>query len=279
MITVESLWVYPIKSCQGVAVDAVGLTAGGFETDRRMMLVDSEGRFVTQRECHALSRVKLRVPDGYSFRELRWVLSFEGKPDFGFALPDAASGIEVPVSIWRHSMEATEVLGGVSEWFSDVLGQNVRLIVVPDQRLRRVNPAYGRDEDRVGFADGYPALVMGRASVEDLSQRAGVELRMERFRPNIVLAGLLPYEEDELKCFRTPNATFYGVKPCDRCVITTIDPTDQSRSKEPLKTLSTFRRRGGEVFLGMNLVFDVPGKVCVGDPIEVVSRVTPVEFN
>jgi uncharacterized protein YcbX len=161
-----------------------------------------------------------------------------------------------------------------TQFFREVLKlRDASLVALPSQGERKVNPSFGRPDDRVGFADAYPILLMGDSSVRDLAARTGEPMDMRRFRPNMTIEGA-PYIEDRMAEFRAGDVTFRGVKRCDRCVVTTLHPDTLERGPEPLRTLSQYRRGDdGQVYLGMNVIPDVEGTLRVGDILsQVVER-------
>ncbi len=165
-------------------------------------------------------------------------------------------------------MPAIEPSAKASRLFSDHLGREVRLVYMPDDTQRPVKPERGRPGDLVSFADAYPLLMISEESLAGLNARLADPLPMERFRPNVVIAGGEPHAEDDLGPFRIGDVTFRNVEPCDRCSVTTVDPATGERGKEPLKTLAEYRKRDGQVWFGTNLIHDGRGKLSVGDAIE-----------
>ncbi len=227
--------------------------------DRRFMVVDASGRFVSQREEPRLCLVESRVDD------LELVLS---AGDASVTVPRTpASGEPLEVEIWRNTAAAIHPSPEASAFFSAHLGRDVRLVYMPDESQRPVNPERGRPGDLVSFADAYPLLMISEESLAGLNERLEVPLPMERFRPNVVVAGGEPHAEDALGAFRMGAVSFRNVKPCDRCTVTTVDPATGERGKEPLKTLATYRKWDGQVWFGTNLIHDGRGTLSVGDTI------------
>jgi uncharacterized protein YcbX len=210
------------------------------------------------------------------------------RPDNVLTLPltpsPEALGETLPVSIWdSENVAAALVSDEADRWFSETLGISCRLVFMPDSTRRTVDPAYARSDQHgrlsvVSFADGYPYLLIGQSSLDDLNQRLPKPVGMERFRPSIVISGSLPHDEDGWQQFRIGATTFYGVKPCSRCVLTTIDPATGQKGREPLHTLATYRQWKHKILFGQNVLPDVMGTggfLRIGQPVEVVSRVTP----
>ena len=246
-LRLAELWVYPVKSCRGVRLPAAMATARGLEGDRRWMLVDPAGRFVSQRTEPALALVGVAL-EGKGEGEGQG-LRLEAPGRAPLVLPGRPTGSAREVEVWGSSTVGVGHAEG-SAWFSAYLGREVALVHQPDEARR----ATSRGGGEVGFADGYPYLLLGRASVEDLDARiaagGGRPVGMGRFRPNLVVEGAAPYAEDRWAALRVGSLRFRGVKRCERCVLTTVDPATAEKGKEPLRTLARYRRAGGKVWLG-----------------------------
>lgn len=193
-------------------------------------------------------------------------------------------GPALDVEIWRDRCPAVDQGDEATAWLSSFLGAPVRLVRQCEGADRRVDPEYARaPSDQVSFADGYPFLLAAEASLDDLNGRLPDALPMNRFRPNLVVAGSRPFEEDGWRVIRVGEIVFDVVKPCARCVITTVDQATGRTGKEPLRTLATFRslppgragREGGEVYFGQNLIHREGGTLEVGSPVEVLEEVDP----
>jgi hypothetical protein len=156
-------------------------------------------------------------------------------------------------------------------WFTSVLGVNCRLVYMPDDSNRPVDPRYAPAGAITSFSDAYPFLVIGQGSLDDLNRRLAEPLPVNRFRSNIVFTGGQPFEEDRMGHFIIGNINFYGVKLCDRCPIPTIDQNSAVRGKEPLTILAGYRRKDNKILFGQNLVHNGSGKISVGDCIQVIS--------
>jgi uncharacterized protein len=262
VIRVQSLHVYPVKSCAGIDVSSAPVERRGLAGDRRWMIVDENGRFVTQREEPRLCLVRTTL----SGERLR--LAFEGE---ALELPRAlGDGPRVPVVVWRSAVEAIEHVEARA-WISRVAGVSARLVYMPDDVERPVSPAYAAPGDVVSFADGFPLLLASTGSLADLERRAGETLGMARFRPNVVVTSDAPFAEDGWRRLAIGTATFRAPKGCDRCVVTTIDPATGARGKEPLRTLATFRKWDEAVWFAVNLVPDTLGTVAIGDEVRVLD--------
>lgn len=248
---ISEINIYPIKSLKGVQVESAMVQARGLEHDRRWMLTDREGNFMTQREFPKMATIGVKVESG----ELRVESEAAGEMRIPFE-PDR--GERQKVTIWQSICEAEVYRGEVSEWFSDVLSTSCQLAFMPETTRRRVSERFDRGGDIVSFADGYPLLVIGEASLADLNQRIAdalvtkgekgadesvhLPLPMNRFRPSIVVSGSEPYAEDNWQQIRVGEAEFRVTKPCARCVMTTVEQSrGEFAGKEPLQTLATYR--------------------------------------
>jgi uncharacterized protein len=263
---VSSLHIYPIKSCAGTAMRACQVGKYGLEGDRTFMVVNPDGRFLTQRELPRMALIAPQlVPDHVR-------LSAPGTPDL--SMPILRTGAPQTVQIWRNSVQAIDQGDAVAAWLSEFLQTSVRLVGAAPDFTRPLNPQYApRLTDETTFADGYPVLLIAQASLDALNERLierGHEpLPMNRFRPNIVVSGSTPFAEDDWQRIRLGDVTFDVVKPCPRCPIPAINQdTGISDGKEPLATLATFRTHELGVIFGQNLVHANQGLVKVGDRIE-----------
>jgi uncharacterized protein YcbX len=267
MTTLSVLNIYPVKGLKGVALTESRCTDRGLEHDRRWMVVDGDGMFLSQREHPLMATIWTDV-DG---RELRL-----SAPDAGeVTVPLVpADGAPMKVQVWNSVCEAIDVSGAANRWLSEALAMECRLVYMPDTTRRPSNPRYAGAGPLVSFADGYAYLAIGEASLADLNARLVAKghaaLPMNRFRPNLVVEGSAPYAEDGWGELRIGTATLRGVKPCGRCQVTTTDQaTGEVRGPEPLATLSEYRDSSEfGVMFGMNLVTVSPGSLRVGDPVE-----------
>jgi len=262
-LLLSELWRYPVKSMRGARHRQLAVDARGFVADRRWMLVDAQGRFLTQRQLPRMALLDAELGDG------RLQLSAAGQSlDVP---PPAADAPLLEVQVWNDRVLAQPVSAAVDRWLSEFLGQACRLVMLPDTQVRRVDPDYARAQDQVGFADGFPFLLISQASLDDLNARLDAPLPMRRFRPNLVVSGCAPYAEDGWKRIRIGDLQLRVVKPCSRCIIPTIDPATAERAAEPLRTLMGYRKRGNQVYFGQNLLHDGPGELAEGMPVEVLE--------
>jgi uncharacterized protein len=257
---VSALHIYPIKSCRGIQVREWPVVARGFAADRRWMIVDARGKFVTQREVAQLALVGTAL-EGEALR-----LTAPDRPELVLPLSHE-TGESRQVQIWEHDGIAVRHALG-SAWFSDYLGAPHELVYMPEHHLRQVNPARANSSDIVSFADAYPFLVICEASLDELNSRLDVPITMDRFRPNIVVSGTEPFAEDEYARVRIGEISFRGPKRCERCLIPNVDPVTAERGQEPLRTLAKFRLSDQKIWFGMNLIHDGVGRLHVGDGVE-----------
>ncbi|OOV96146.1 MOSC domain-containing protein [Pseudomonas sp. MF4836] len=264
----SALYRYPLKSGQGESLQQITLDKLGLDGDRRWMLVDeASGRFLTQRAVAQMSQLSALYNERGGL-----TLSAPGHSAIDVALPGADAELR-GVTIWRDTLRVPDAGAAAAAWVSDFVGKPTRLVQVPLERARATEAGYGKDDDQVAFADGFPLLLIGQASLEDLSLRVGRPLEMLRFRPNLVIEGSSAYAEDGWKRVRIGDIEFRLVKPCARCILTTIDPQTGERSadREPLATLQQYRAQEEGAMFGQNLVNDSNGRLEVGMPVTVLE--------
>jgi uncharacterized protein YcbX len=283
--SVSALFVYPIKSCAGSSLQTAEIVPTGIKHDREMMLVFPNGRFVSQRDrgCERLGLVK---PEFLNDSLVK--VTTPNMPDLYVPVAkDSENGGVIEASVHKTTDIKTIDQGeDAGKWFSEYLGSEVRLVAMAKDYTRQVSQRWApRKSDQVGFADGYNFLLISRESLDDLNQRLPDQLPVSRFRPNIVLSGSnIPYGEDQMKTIKIGDVTFDIVKPCIRCVITTIDQEKGIRGqKEPLATLAKYRMtklktgdKGG--ILGQNLIHQNTGTINVGDNVRVLQTQPPPVF-
>lgn len=265
MPTLESIHIYPIKATRAVDLEVAEVQPRGLAHDRRWMLVDSNGQFLTQRDHPRLALVETRVTqDGL-------MLEAEGMQTLRVPFPSSKSA-PASVRVWQDTVSAVAADAAAHDWFARFLDIDCSLVYMPDTSRRRVDPDYAVGDDVVSFADGYPLLLASEASLAALNSRLAVSVPMTRFRPNVVISGADAFAEDDWKTVQIGDVRFHAVKPCARCVVTTIDQETADVGKEPLRTLSAFRRVGSKVLFGMNLIPASGGSVRVGDSVVVTEQ-------
>lgn len=262
----STIYIHPVKSCASLALSHAEVRPRGLAHDRRWMLVDSDGRFLTGRQLPGL--VLLRAEP--VARGLK--LSAPGRPDFSVAQPESDAA-RVAVLVWKDSVDAADAGDEAASWLSDLLQRQVRLVFMDAAAHRPVSPKHAKPDDTLSFADGYPLLLISQASLDGLNGRLSTPLPMTRFRPNLVVSGSDAHAEDGWRRLRIGDLTFDAIKPCVRCVFTTVDPaTGQfDPSGEPLHTLKTYRRSDSGITFGMNLIPRGSGLLRVGDSVEVLD--------
>lgn len=232
---IAALYYYPVKSCRGLALEEGALTVAGLEHDRRWMVINAAGRFLTQRE---MPRLALLRP---SLTADALLIDAPGLPTFH--VPFAQQGARRRVRIWEDQCAALDEGDGAADWLSGWLGTESRLVRFdPGQRRLSSSRWTGRDEAENRFSDGFPLLVLSTASLQDLNARLTVKLPVDRFRPNLLLDGLDPYDEDRVSELRAEGIRLRIVKACTRCKITTTNQgSGEVEGEEPLATLKTYR--------------------------------------
>lgn len=248
-LTLTEIWIYPIKSLGGIRLKTAKVLEKGLAFDRRWMLVDEGGKFLTQRNFAELALFKLSINND----QLIIVHSTKDSVH-SISLKPALSSEYEEVIIWDDSVKAFEVNKETSAWFSDLLNIKCKLVYFPEENTRAVDTLFAPNKENVSLADGYPCLIIGEASLNDLNNRLEVAVPMNRFRPNFVFSGGAAFEEDTWKNFTIGNNKFLGVKPCARCVVTTINQETIEKGAEPLRTLATYRKRENKIYFGQNVL-------------------------
>ena len=275
-LRLTDVWRYPVKSCRGQRLRAADVEPWGLAGDRRWMVIDSDGRFVTGREHPRLVLVTPALEDDGTLR-----LSAPGMADLTVPVPESGPAPLVSVKIWSSELDAACAAQEASRWLSKVTEMDVSLVYLNDPTRRPTNPAYSRDGDVVSFADGYPLLLTSEESLARVNEwiAGGPHaeegpLPMTRFRPSAVVAGDVPFAEDGWRLVKIGKVAFRVAKQCGRCVFTTVDPLTAAKGKEPLATLARYRRWDGGMWFGVNLIPDEPrdgGVITVGDPVTVLA--------
>jgi uncharacterized protein YcbX len=295
-VTVSQINIFPIKSCRGTSLQSSAMTLRGFKFDRKWMVVNEEGNFLTQRQFPTMSQIlpeinsqqrnagesteevelstagaitKQTAELAASIEPIRMQLTAPGMP--AHILQSSPAGTVRKVVVWNDSCEATDEGDEVARWFSEYLKTNCRLVRFGEEFVRPVDSKYAKSQnDQVGFADGFPFLLISENSLQDLNEKMSQALPMNRFRPNIVVSGCEPYAEDNWKTLIIGGARLQIVKPCARCVITCTDQDTSKVGVEPLRTLSKFRNDMNKILFGQNLVPEKLNAIKVGDLVEVV---------
>ena len=265
MATLSRLYIHPVKSMRGIGVTQALADISGMAQDRIFMVTEPDGTFITARQYPQMVRftpvpmfdgVHLTAPDGSSA---------------AVRFADFSAGA-APTEVWGNQFTAHIAPDAVNQWLSGFFNREVQLRWVgsaPSRRVKRYEAV------PLSFADGFPYLLTSEASLRDLQQRCAAGVSMEQFRPNLVVAGAAAWEEDSWKVVRIGDVVFDVVKPCSRCVFTTVSPERGQKhpAGEPLATLQSFRTASdsGDVDFGQNLIARSSGVVRVGDEVEILA--------
>jgi uncharacterized protein YcbX len=269
MLQLSALYRYPLKSCKAEVLQRAHFDGLGLSGDRRWMLVDeSNGRFFTQRALPQMSQLSVLWNDVGGV-----TLSAPGHAALDVAVPVDEESTLRGITVWRDSFRVPDAGEAAARWVSDFIGKPTRLVYMPTERARWLPSGFGEIDDRVNFADGFPLLLIGQASLDDLSGKIGRPQEMLRFRPNLVVEGAEAFAEDGWKRIRIGDMEFRLLKGCSRCILTTIDPAtgERTEDREPLTTLKTYREWEGQIWFGQNLVSNGPGVLEVGMAVEVLE--------
>ena len=280
-IRVSALFIHPLKSGAGIAVNEFVLDALGAVNDRRWMLIDEHGVFMTQRENGALALIHPTVKqDGL-------LLQHAKLPPLEVAFPTADAPAFTTI-VWSDQAQVRDAGDVAAAWCSAAIGVRCRLVHIAESSARPLARKYAGsvnpDGRTVALSDGAPLLVLGEGSISALNAKLVAKgsspLGVNRFRPNVLLAGTKPHDEDQWLTIRIGDVTIGVGSQCLRCVMTTIDQelgrrapsVDGEPGGEPLRTLATYRRQGSGVTFGMNATHAALGTLRVGDAVEIIER-------
>ena len=262
MIQVSKLAIYPVKSCAPILANHRHIDQFGLAFDRRWMVVDSNGNFITQRQYPRMCLVNAQLDNE------QLTLSVDGMPALTVStLLDKS----VNVTVWGDRCLAQDCGDEAANWLSKFLQTDCRLVYFPADGFRQVDKDYANKGEGTAFADGFPLLLISQASMDDLNNRMVEPMDIMRFRPNLVVAGCDAYAEDNWERIRVGDLTMRIVKPCSRCVIPSINPLTAEKSAEPTKTLAEYRRRDNKIFFGQNVIVEGNGVIELGMPVEVLD--------
>ncbi len=274
-IKISQLWTYPIKSLAGISLTQSRLFAKGLEYDRNWMLVDINNQFISQRKYPIMALISVTIEE-YGLK-----VTYNQMPSMiiPWVRPEVEALEPVKVTLWKDECDALHINTAIDNWFSEILGDDCQLVYLPDESQRYVDSNYAHNNEQTRFSDGFPLLLISEGSLQDLNNRLDSQkdsqlnkpLTMKNFRPNIVVSGCSAFDEDNWRGFSINQAQFSVVKPCSRCIITTIDPLTgkKSATREPLKTLSLYRQKDNKVLFGQNLLVKTtrPEIIKVGDSL------------
>jgi hypothetical protein len=261
-----SISVYPIKSLAGITLEQSNALVTGLQWDRNWLLVDEGGKQITQRQFPKLALLQPELSNTHLS------ISAKSKTEYRCDIRLDEKGTEpIKVKVWDDVCTGMHLSEFYDEFFTDYLKfpcKLVRMPTIPDRWVRAKNQPH---EIPVSFADGYPYLIISDQSLNFLNNKLGDGVEMRRFRPNLVLQMEEAHQEDQLDEFALGSALFKMIKPCGRCMITTINPETAEKGREPLLTLNTYRRQHGQVNFGFNAICIDSGKITKGDQILVKS--------
>ncbi len=266
MIKLSDIIIYPIKSCAGIHLQESRFEPQGLVYDRRWVLVDRSGVFLSQRKIPKMALINTALT------ELTLEVSaFEWENLYIPLHPESYESIQ-SIRVWDDTCDVGLLGRHYDRWFSDYLQFPCVLAQMLPETRRKIPIHYNRAEDTVSFADGFPHLLLSEESLADLNQRLEMPVTMERFRPNLVVAGVQPFEEDKWQSIRIGEVIFEAVEPCARCIMVTIDPkTGTKTGNEPLRTLATYRKKNKKILFGQNLIHHQSGVIRTGDSLLVNS--------
>ncbi len=264
-LTISQLHVYPVKSLRGISLAESDLQLAGLAHDRQWMLVDSKGAMMTQRSHPQMALVDTSLDDGVL------VLDTFGMDTHRVPVTDAAMARRSS-SVWGSAVSGIDVGDETADWLGQAIGEECRLIAFPASDTRPCDPEYSNPGDHTRYADGFPLLVVTQASLDYLNERLATPVSINRFRPNIVIDGANAHDEDDWRTLRIGDISMRLVKACARCSVPTVDPeSGVLAGPEPIHTLSSYRRRDGEVFFGINASPDGEGRLAVGDTVSILD--------
>lgn len=270
-LTLTEIWIYPVKSLGGIAIQEAEAEMRGLQYDRRWMIVDEQFRFLSQREIPEMVFIAVElIKKDNQLTGLKFSKTNKSNDDFEvdyiYEIKNNLKKIEV--KIWEDWVEAEIVDDYINTWLSTFLKVKCQLVYMPEITKRTVDKNYSINGDEItSFSDAYPYLIIGQESLNFLNSKLEKPITMNRFRPNFVFSGGLANEEETWKKFIIDQVQFEGVKNCARCPVPTIEPLTAKKSKEPLATLSSYNFRNNKVYFGQNLLITKLGKVKVGDKI------------
>ena len=254
---VKELYIYPIKSLAGIRVESAKAEEMGFENDRRWMLIDEENQFITQRKYPNLSQFYPKINEGK-------IVILHQNTTHEFFIKETL-GEPILSTVWDDETKVFEVNKATSKWFSEALGFRCKLVKIINKGDRKHNSSKLDITLNVSLADGYPYLLIGSESLNFLNEKLEEKITIARFRPNIVISSKLPHEEDSFDTFQIRNVKFKNAKPCGRCIMINNDPKNGIVKKEPLNTLSTYRKVDNSILFGTNVMCLNEGEIRVGD--------------
>lgn len=261
-VFLSEIFIYPVKSLAGIKVSKWPVCEKGLLYDRKWMLIDSEGKFLSQRRMPRMILINTQIADD------QLILSTTKSHSISLPL-HPTDGDNCKTTIWNDSCLAKTTSTEVDSWLSNFLGLQCQLVYQPDEFVRPVDPNYAKVTDKVNFSDGFPFLIVSEASLKSLNQAMGLQLPIQRFRPNLVISNCESYAEDSWREISVNNIHFRLPKPCSRCSVPTIDIETGQTGKEPLTTLNRLRKWNKKVYFGQNALHDNTGSLSAGSEIQI----------
>ncbi|TLV02241.1 MOSC domain-containing protein [Dyadobacter luticola] len=258
----SQIWIYPVKSLGGIRVKEAQVEERGLQYDRRWMVVDENGKFLTQRVNANMALIQVGIEAN------NLTLKHSSHPEDRIEVPFHPDFREpVKVQVWKDTLTAYTVCEKVDVWLTKHLKKHVRLVEMTAASERKMPEEKAVNDESVSFADDFPYLLTSQSSLLDLNSKLSEQVEMKRFRPNFVIAGAEPFDEDTWNSIRIGNTCFEAMTLCERCIMINIDPETSRKDSEPLKTLASYRREGKKIFFGRNLIGTTYGAVREGDPV------------
>ncbi|EPR68717.1 MOSC domain-containing protein [Cyclobacterium qasimii] len=262
---VSQINIYPIKSLGGINLIDANVEISGFQYDRNWMLVDQNGKFLTQRSLPEMALLQVEL------QEKGLLVYHQLNPEDRIEIPFLENtGEKIEGTVWDDSVKTLHVSSKIDKWFSAKLKTNCQLVKMDLDNKRYIEGKYKVNNEHVSFADSMPFLIIGQSSLDDLNSKLEVPIPMARFRPNIVFTGALPFAEDDWDNIQIGQVRFKVTKPCARCTMITIDQKTGEKGKEPLTTLSQYRKVDGKILFGQNLIALDKGGIAVGNIIKLI---------
>ncbi len=264
-IFLSQIFVYPVKSLGGISLKESKVSDRGLKYDRRWMIIDLNGNFISQRTKPEMALITTDISNDKII--LRHKITSE-QIEFGI---NETTSKRIKAKVWNDEVDVVHVNSDIDEWLGNNLNIRCRLVFMPDDSIRFVDNNFARNNEITSLSDGYPFLLIGQSSLDDLNTKLKNKIGFERFRPNLVFSGGVPFEEDKWESFEINEIKFYPVKPCSRCVIITTNQNTAERDDEPLKVLSEYRKFNNKVMFGQNVIHKGSGLLKVGDEIQVIN--------
>lgn len=260
---VSGLYRYPLKSAPGDSMDALALDSRGPVGDRRWMLADPAGLFITAREESSMVHLSATIRAGGGL-----ALEAPDRESLEVDIPDLNASV---VQIWGDRVRVRDAGDEAASWLESFLGRPCRLVFQGEEGEREIRKPFGAEGEEVTLADGFPLLLISQASLDEFCRRLGRDVTMARFRPNVVVSGTLPHEEDEWRQIQIGAVRFRVALACSRCQMPTINPGTGEREADVAQTLARYRAADRHVWFGQNLIHESEGTLTLGDAVEVLE--------